>query len=48
MAKNYYRTTILIDRELWKKFRIKAMNRNKSASQLLEEMIKEEVNKKSP
>ena len=41
MTKSYYRTTILIDRELWKKFRIRAMNKNKSASQLLEDIIEE-------
>lgn len=46
MTKSYYRTTILIDRELWKKFRIRAMNKNKSASQLLEDIIEEEISKR--
>ncbi len=47
MTKTYYRTTILIDRDLWRRFRIRAMNSNKSASELLEELIKSEVTKKS-
>ena len=46
MVKTYYRTTILIDKELWRKFRIKALASNKSASSLLEDLIRYEVNKK--
>jgi hypothetical protein len=38
------RTTILIDRELWKKFKIKAIEENKTYSQLLEEVIKQKLN----
>jgi predicted CopG family antitoxin len=46
MPKAYHRTTILIDGELWKRFRIKAMNENKSASELLVEMIKKKLDEK--
>lgn len=46
MAKTISRTTILIDKDLWKKFRIKALNEGKSASRLLEEMIKKRVGEK--
>ncbi len=46
MPKAYHRTTILIDSELWKRFRIKAMNENKSASELLVEMIKKKLDEK--
>jgi predicted CopG family antitoxin len=46
MPKSYYRTTILIDRDLWKKFRIRAMQENKSASELLVELIKNELKDK--
>jgi hypothetical protein len=43
MSKEFSRTTILVDKELWKKFRIKAMEESKSASRLLEEMIKKRL-----
>ncbi len=46
MAKTYYRTTILIDQELWRKFRIKAMTESKSASELLAELIKKKLDEK--
>jgi hypothetical protein len=37
------RTTIIIDKELWRKFRIHSLKQKKTASQLLEELIKREV-----
>lgn len=43
MTKNLVRTTILVDKELWKRFRIKAMKEDMSASGLLEKLIKKEV-----
>lgn len=43
MTKQLSRTTILIDKDLWKKFKIKAIEKGKSASALLEELIKKEV-----
>jgi predicted CopG family antitoxin len=46
MAKTVSRTTILIDKDLWKKFRIKSLNEGKSASGLLEEMIKKKLGEK--
>jgi len=44
MAKSFSRTTVLIDKDLWKKFKIKAIKEGKSASSLLEELIKKKVN----
>ncbi|MCJ7816630.1 MAG: hypothetical protein MUP55_02120 [Candidatus Aenigmarchaeota archaeon] len=44
--KKLERTTILIDKALWTEFRIAAMREKKSASQLLNEMIKEKVKSK--
>ncbi|MDG6921104.1 MAG: hypothetical protein JRN59_06215 [Nitrososphaerota archaeon] len=43
MSKRLYRTTILVDKELWKRFKIKAIEQGKSASSLLEELIKSAV-----
>jgi hypothetical protein len=40
VSKRLYRTTILVDKELWKRFKIKAIQEGKSASSLLEELIK--------
>jgi len=40
------RTTILIDKDLWKKFRIRAMEEGKSASKLLEEVIKKKLERR--
>ena len=45
MANNISRTTILIDKELWKRFKIKAIKEGISASALLEKLIKNEVEK---
>lgn len=45
MSKVFSRTTILIDRELWKKFKIKAIKDGTSASSLLEKLIKTAVEK---
>jgi hypothetical protein len=39
------RTTIIIDQELWRKFRIKALKDGKTASALLKEIIRREVEK---
>ena len=39
VSKRLYRTTILVDKELWKRFKIKAIEEGKSASSLLEELI---------
>ncbi|MBI2084121.1 MAG: hypothetical protein HYT70_00705 [Candidatus Aenigmarchaeota archaeon] len=46
MDKNLSRTTILIDREVWKKFKIKAIEEETSASSLLEELIKKKIKEK--
>ena len=46
MVKTVSRTTILIDKDLWKKFRKKALNEGKSASGLLEDMIKKKLGEK--
>jgi predicted CopG family antitoxin len=46
MKKKLSRTTILIDKELWKNFRIMAMKEGRSASALLEELIKKRLEKK--
>ena len=46
MGKNLKRTTILINPLLWKEFRMKALEEGKSASALLEELIKEKLRKK--
>jgi len=43
MGKNFSRTTILVDKDLWRRFRIKAMEEGKSASRLLEELIKKKL-----
>jgi Ribbon-helix-helix protein, copG family len=40
MSRRLYRTTILVDKELWKRFKIKAIEEGKSASALLEELIR--------
>jgi Ribbon-helix-helix protein, copG family len=40
-----YRTTILVDKELWKRFKIRAIEEGKSASALLEELISEALKK---
>jgi hypothetical protein len=40
VSRRLYRTTILVDKELWKRFKIKAIEESKSASALLEELIK--------
>ncbi len=39
MSKRLVRTTILVDRELWKRFKIRAIEEGRSASALLEELI---------
>jgi hypothetical protein len=39
------RTTIIVDKELWNRFRIHAINQKKTASGLLEELIKKELGK---
>ena len=46
MQKNLRRTTILVDRELWKRFRMKSIEEGKSASRLLEEIIKKKLGEK--
>ena len=43
VSKRLHRTTILVDIELWKRFKIKAIEQGKSASSLLEELIKSAV-----
>lgn len=43
MPKALSRTTILIDKELWKRFKIKAIKEGISASGLLERLVKKEV-----
>lgn len=43
MSKTLSRTTILIDKELWKRFKIRAIKEGISASALLEKLIKREV-----
>ncbi|MDE1768772.1 MAG: hypothetical protein KGH64_05420 [Candidatus Micrarchaeota archaeon] len=40
MARTLARTTILIDKELWKRFKIKAIKEGISASRLLEKLLK--------
>jgi len=40
------RTTILIEKELWKRFRIRAMEEGKSASQMLEDIIRKKLSEK--
>jgi predicted CopG family antitoxin len=40
------RTTILIDKELWKRFRVKCLEEGKSASSVLEELIKKKLGEK--
>jgi hypothetical protein len=40
VSRRLYRTTILVEKELWKRFKIKAIEEGKSASALLEELIK--------
>jgi len=37
------RTTIIVDKCLWNKFRIHALKKGMTASQLLEELLKREV-----
>lgn len=37
------RTTIVIDKKLWAKFRIAAIKQKKTASQLLEELMEKEL-----
>lgn len=37
------RTTIVIEKTLWAKFRIHAIKQKKTASQLLEELMKKEM-----
>ena len=46
MPKSYYRTTILIDKALWQKFRIACMKKGVSASELLATLIKKELDAK--
>ena len=41
------RTTILIDKELWKNFKIRAIEKGTSASELLGTLIKRELSEKS-
>ena len=43
MTRQLSRTTILIDKDIWKRFKIRAIEKNKSASGLLEELIKKEL-----
>jgi len=43
MSKDLIRTTILVDNELWKKFKIKSIEEGKSASKLLEELLRKKV-----
>ena len=43
VSKRLYRTTILVDKELWKRFKIKAIEEGKSASSLLEELIRKNL-----
>ena len=38
-------TSLKIDEELWKKFKIKCINNGKDLSQVIEELIKQEVKK---
>ena len=46
MAEDLSRTTILIDKALWKKFKIKAIEENSSASELLSSLIKKYLGEK--
>lgn len=39
------RKTIVVDKELWKKIKIKAAEEEKTISELFEEMIKEKLRK---
>ena len=40
VSRRLYRTTILVDKDLWKRFKIKAIEDGKSASSLIEELIR--------
>ena len=40
MSNRLYRTKILVDKDLWKRFKIKAIEEGKSASSLLEDLIR--------
>jgi hypothetical protein len=46
MATQLSRTTILIDKELWKRFKIRSIERGISASELLSNLIKKELGEK--
>jgi hypothetical protein len=46
MSKKIFRTTILIPIELWRNFRIRAMQEGKSSSSLLEEIIRKKLSEK--
>jgi predicted CopG family antitoxin len=37
------RTTIIIDQDLWRKFRIKALKEGRTVSEFVEEIIKEKM-----
>jgi hypothetical protein len=47
MSRRLFRTTILVDKELWKRFKIRAIEEGKSASGLLEDLIKEALRQKA-
>jgi predicted CopG family antitoxin len=40
------RATVYIDKELWKKFQKKAIDEDKSASELFEELVKKKLGEK--
>ncbi len=46
MARTPVRTTILVDKDLWKRFKIRAIEEGKSASELLENLV--EAHLKTP
>lgn len=43
----YKRTTIMIDRKLWGRFRIFSIKQGRSSSRILEELIRKELHDKS-
>ncbi len=46
MVEDLSRTTILIGKNLWKKFKIKAIEESRSASELLSSLIKKYLGEK--
>ncbi len=46
VSRRLSRTTILVEKELWKRFKILAIEEGKSASALLEDLIRAALEKK--